>query len=732
MKNFFDCPYGKRPERLSPQTRALAQRVLSGEYGRWLKESPFLLIEDNENFRRLSTVNQQLYCINRIANDAPIRIVEGEYLAGASTLDGARWHCIPVFMSEKSDDGSETSHQVFGSTSHLTCGFEKALKIGYKGLRKEIEESIHLHSLSDDADKEERLEFLNALNGCLDAAKIWHDRYMKALKERIASSMGPVKKRYTEIYNNLKNVPENPPENFKEAVQSLWFIFDFQRLCGNWPGIGRIDKMLGDYLKKDLESGSITVDEAREYIAHFWIKGAEWVDGTNEDTKIGSGDGQNYQNIILSGIDEYGRDVTNEVTYLVLDVVEELGISDFPISVRLRDDSDPKLFRRVAEIMKLGGGILAIYNENMVIDSLTRFGYSLSEARGFTNDGCWEVQVPGKTCFSYGSVDLLQTLQKDVLKMTDNAPSNLPYDTFDELFEAYSEASHKRIKEYVFDAAKNAIGHGEISLLVSLLTENCIADGKNYWSGGAVYNAYSPHAGGLPDVANALHAINQLVFCQKKLTLDEFVDILKSNWQDNEILRRFVRSKLTYYGNDDPEADAVMQRVFNDYTDYVSAYRSAEGYLHPAGISTFGRQIAWAGDRMATPDGHMAGEFLAHNIDPTPGTDINGATAVIKSYSKLDMKKLPGGTALTIKLLPSVIKGDEGTAALENILRGFIALNGFFLQTDVIDTAALLEAQKHPEQYESLSVRVSGWSARFNTLDKEWQDMVIQSTVQDI
>ena len=176
----------------------------------------------------------------------------------------------------------------------------------------------------------------------------------------------------------------------------------------------------------------------------------------------------------------------------------------------------------------------------------------------------------------------------------------------------------------------------------------------------------------------------------------------------------------------------MMKRVYDDYTDHVASCHALEGYLHPAGISTFGRQIKWAAMRMATPDGHHAGDVLSHNIDPAPGTDLKGATAVIKSYSKLDLTKLPGGTALTVKLLPSVLKGEEGTEALENLLQGFLAVGGLFFQPDILDVETLLEAQKHPEQYENLSVRVSGWSARFNSLDKQWQNMVIQSTYQQL
>lgn len=733
MDNFFSCPYGQRPQRLSPATRFLAHRVLSGEWGRWLKDTPYLLVEDPEAFQKLPPVRKHAYAIGLIARKAPIRLTEGEYLAGASTLGGAAKHYIPVCLPENQYMEPNSKKFFCDSTSHLTLGFEKALKIGYKGLREEIWQSTAVHSAGlGDPERESKLEFLQSLMDCIDAATLWHSRYMQALAQRIETSLGPVRRRYEEIYQNLKNVPENPPRNFREAVQALWFLFDFQRLCGNWPGIGRIDKMLGGFLQSDLDSGAITLEEAREYLAHFWIKGAEWVNGTNEDIQPDSGDGQNYQNIILSGIDEDGKDVTNLVTYLVLDVVEELGISDFPISVRLSPETDPRLLRRVAEVLKLGGGILAVYNEPIVLEALTKFGYPLREARNFTNDGCWELQIPGKTCFRYDGYDLLRIFQQQALKMHLREPSALPYHSFEELFEAYSKAGAEYLQKNVFDRAPECVGHGNIALMASLLTEDCIAKAKNYWSGGAKYTVYSPHPGGLPDVANSLHAINQIVYQQKKLTLNQLVDLMKSDWKGNEALRQSLRNKITYYGNDDPEADAMMKRVYDDYTDHVASCHALEGYLHPAGISTFGRQIKWAAMRMATPDGHHAGDVLSHNIDPAPGTDLKGATAVIKSYSKLDLTKLPGGTALTVKLLPSVLKGEEGTEALENLLQGFLAVGGLFFQPDILDVETLLEAQKHPEQYENLSVRVSGWSARFNSLDKQWQNMVIQSTYQQL
>ena len=732
MKNFFNNPNGKRPERLDPATRDLARRMLCGENGRYLTETEAVAIDDSAAYAAMSVPQKQLCCVQAVAAKAPIRLIEGEYLAGSATLGAAKHGYTPACLAEKMDDPDYDGRFDWIGTNHVTLGFEKALKIGYKGIRKELLASLEtFRAMPESAERNEKIDTLEAMYGCLEAASLWHERNMKALESRIETSLGPIQRRYKEIYENLRNVPENPPTNFKEALQSLWFMFAFLRLTGNWPGIGRIDKMLGGFLKEDLAAGRITLDEAREYIAHFWIKGAEWCNGDHQEVFGGSGDGQYYQNIILAGLDEEGHDVTNEVTYLVLDVIEELGISDYPVSVRLRPDSDPRLYRRVAEVMKLGGGILAIYNDQLVIDSLVDFGYPVEEARNFTNDGCWEIQIPGATCFRYYSYDLLGILQRDVLKMDEEGPSHLPYKSFDELFAAFSAAGKAYLQTEIIDKTPEMLHLPFNSLFASLLTEGCFTSGRQYWDGGARYLVFAAHPGGMPDTANALLALKKLVYDDKTLTLDELVDILKANWEGYETLRLTMRNKVTYYGNDDDTADAMMVRVYDDFIDSLHSLKSIDGYLNPAGISTFGKQIKWSHSRYATPDGHKAGEYLAHNIDPTPGTDLQGATAVVKSLTKMDLRKLPNGTPLTLRLLPSVVRGADGVEAVESLLRGFVSLGGIFLQFDILDVEALKEAQKNPDEYASLSVRVSGWSARFNTLNKEFQNMIIQSTGQD-
>ncbi len=262
--------------------------------------------------------------------------------------------------------------------------------------------------------------------------------------------------------------------------------------------------------------------------------------------------------------------------------------------------------------------------------------------------------------------------------------------------------------------------------VVSLFEGDCIEKGLSYLEGGPVYNINSPHIGGLADTVNSLYAIQKLVYKEKKITLAELLAILRKNWEGEEALRRYVLNQYVYFGNDEDEVDAIAARLLSDFADICVSFNGKCGYRFPAGVSTFGRQLEWSKERLAAPHGRKSREVLAANCSPTPGTDKEGATAVIRSYCKADLSKLATGAALDIKLLPSHVEGEDGLQALMALLRGFVALGGFFMQLDVVDAALLREAQEHPENYQTLSVRVSGWNARFVTLDREWQDMVIE------
>ncbi len=508
-------------------------------------------------------------------------------------------------------------------------------------------------------------------------------------------------------------------------MQSLWLTFAFLRLTGNWPGIGRLDYLLGEYLERDLADGVITLDEAREILAHFFIKGCEWVRGGD----CGSGDAQHYQNILLGGMDENGKDVTCAVTYLVLDILEELPIGDFPTSVRLSKSTDEALIRRVAEVMRHGGGALAVYNEDLVIEALTGYGYPLAEARKFANDGCWEVQVPGKTYFTYCPFDSLWILQHMTLKAY---AEDVDYADYDALLAQYLADLGEKMRELCTNIARTAVPTKDWAwaptmpcTVVSLFEQGCIEKGRSYLEGGPVYHVISPHIGGLADTVNALYAIKKLVFDEKKLTLPAFMTVLRENWEGSEPLRQFALNRYRYYGNDNPECDAIWAEILRAFADICAQYDELCPIKFPTGVSTFGRQLEWAPHRLAAPHGRRRGEVLAANASPTPGTDREGVTAMIRSYAAADLRRQVTGAALDCKLLPSSVAGEDGLNALVAILRGFVTEGGFFLQPDVADARILHDAQEHPESYQTLSVRVSGWNARFVTLCKEWQDMVI-------
>ena len=321
----FYAQSGKRPIRLSEQTRRFAADSLNRKYGLDTLKTMSVDLGEIDGFGALSDIEKYDAAIRQIAEKSPIRICDGEKISGAATLGLAIRHCIPMaYRGEAIWPGWNSG------VSHLTVDFETVLKQGVNVIEIEAKKAYARYRGT------EKERFIESCLSCLASFRLWHARYLEALKDA---------PRYKEIYENLKKVPFAPATTFYEAVQSLWFTFAFIRLCGNWPGIGRIDYLLGDYLKKDLASGKVSLDEAREILAHFFIKGCEWINGQF----IGSGDAQHYQNILLCGVDENGVEVTNEVTYLVLDILEELGISDFPTTVRVNKNTDEKLLRRVAE-----------------------------------------------------------------------------------------------------------------------------------------------------------------------------------------------------------------------------------------------------------------------------------------------------------------------------------------------------------------------------------------------
>lgn len=697
-----------RPIRLSERTRDWAWRSIHGEFGDDAMSHMAVSLDHIGGFDLLPEIDRYDLAIRCIAEYAPLRICPEELLCGAATLGCGIIHHGPAFYEGK---------PAFECRSHLTLRLDKVVREGLDAYQADVALRLEDTALTD-----EQRRVVQSLGNVIDAIRIWHGRYLEATRDE-----------RPDLHAALLQVPFKPARSFREAMQAIWFVFAFTRLCGYWPGIGRLDWMVGPLLEADLADGRITLDEAREIMASFFIKGCEWI---QSDTPQKTGDAQHYQNLVLAGIDEDGHEVACTATYLALDVVEELGISDYPITVRLNEGTPDRLLRRIAEVMRHGGGIVAIYNEPLILRALEAEGYSPREARSFANDGCWEIQMPGRTNFSYSPFDGLQILNR-VLGIDSDGP--VPdFDSIEALYQAYlaelNDVIHGLYRKRISDVFEirggvwRSIEPVKPSAVVSLFEDGCLQKGQFYDDLGPDYTLRSPHIGGAPDVSNSLYAIEQLVFAEKRITLQELVKLLRINWEGDEALRQYVRTKYTYYGNDADAADRWHSRLLNDFADLV--HECARNRECPVkfipGVSTFGRQIDWLPNRTATAFGYRRGDILAGNDSPTPGTDCTGATAMIKSHCKADLVRQSCGAALDVKILPATLSGENGVEALVGLMRGFLALDGFFLQLDAVDVQTLLEAQKHPADYKTLSVRVSGWNARFVTLNREWQNMIIE------
>ncbi len=701
-----------RPIRLNESIRDWAWRSMHGEYGDDAMTHMSVSLDHLDGFDALPEIDQQDIALRLIAQEAPLRLCPEELLCGAATLGSGIIH-----------HGTAQYHgkPAFECRSHLTLKLDKAVHEGLDAYKADI-----VTRLQDPALSAEQRRIIESMDNALEALRIWHGRYLEATREC-----------RPDLHKVLLQVPFGPARTYREAMQSIWFIFAFTRLCGNWPGIGRLDWLVGPYLEADLAEGRVSLDEARDIMASFFIKGCEWIQSNTPQT---TGDAQHYQNLVLGGIDEAGHEVTCTATYLALDIVEELGISDYPITVRLNSNTPEKLMKRIAEVMRHGGGIVAIYNEPLILRALMQEGYSEREARSFANDGCWEIQMPGRTNFSYSPFDALQILT-GVLCMDQEGP--IPaYDGIEAVYAAFlaglKQVIHSLYRKRISDVYEQrggvwrSIEPVKPTALISLFEEGCLKKGQFYDDLGPDYTVRSPHIGGAPDVANSLHAINQLVFVEKRLTLEALVMLVRHNWEGAEPLRQYVRTKYTYYGNDAEDPDQWHSRVLDDFASIVhecGRNRPCPVKFIP-GVSTFGRQVDWLPNRTATAFGYRKGDILSGNDSPTPGTDCAGATAMIKSHCKADLIRQSCGAALDVKILPATLSGENGISALMGLMRGFVALGGFFLQLDAVDVQTLLDAQANPQDYKTLSVRVSGWNARFVTLNREWQNMIIERNAQ--
>jgi formate C-acetyltransferase len=551
------------------------------------------------------------------------------------------------------------------------------------------------------------------------------------------------KKELIQIAQVCHHVPAHAPRNFWEALQYYWFVHLGVTLeLNTWDAFspGRLDQHLLPFYAQRLEDGSLTREAAEELLQCFWIK----FNNQPAPPKVGvtaeeSGTYTDFAQINLGGVREDGSDGVNEVTYLLLDVIQEMRLLQPSTSIQVSKKNPDRFIKRATEIIRTGFGQPSVFNADLIGQELMRMGKSVTDARCGGSSGCVEVGAFGKENYNLtGYFNLPKVLEITLHDGTDPRTGELLglktgdpriFSSMEELYTAFE----KQVNYFVDVKAR---GNNVIERLyamympcpfLSILVDDCIANGKDYHDGGARYNTTYIQGVGLGTMTDALTSVNYHVFDQHTLSMGELIDSVDVNYEGKEELQLRLLNRTPKYGNDDDLADKQMQRIFEIYFKAVDGRRNTKGGEYHINLLPTTVHIYFGSVTGATPDGRLAQAPLSEGISPVQGADHKGPTAVIRSAAKMDHVRT-GGTLLNQKFTPQVLNSEDGLDKLVQLIRTYFRLDGHHIQFNVVDAATLRQAQAHPEQYRSLIVRVAGYSDYFCDLSKTLQDEIIART----
>jgi len=620
-------------------------------------------------------------------------------------------------------------------------------KIYHKGLldfRQEIKNRLDNLDYFRDPDAYAKEQELKAMEIAADALIIFAKRHSKKARELAEVEKDPQRKVELEkIADVCSHVPAHLPRDFWEALQIYWFVhLGVITELNVWDSFnpGRLDQHLYPFYKKDLEEGKLSKEFAKELLQCFWIKFNNQPAPPKVDiTEKQSSTYQDFALINVGGLKEDGTDAVNELSYLILDVLEEMRLIQPSGCIQLSSKNLDRFLKKGIEVVKAGFGQPSIFNTDVIIQEFLRAGKSMKDARAGGPSGCVTISVFGKeSCTLTGYCNWPKifelTLNNGVDPQTGKQiglqtgdPSN--FASFDELMEAYK----KQLKYFVDLKIK---GNNIIERLyadymptplMSLLFDDCIAKAKDYHDGGPRYNSTYIQGVGIGTLTDSLSAVKYHVFDTKKLTMEQLLSSLRNNFEASEKIRQMLLNKTPKYGNDNDYADNIARAVFDAYFEVLDGRPNTKGGEYRVNLLPTTVHIYFGRVTGATPDGRKAGEPLSDGISPSQGADKNGPTAVIKSVAKIDHVKT-GGTLLNQKFMPQLLADKAGTDKLAHLVRTYFKLGGHHIQFNVVDAKTLEEAQRNPEKYRNLIVRVAGYSDYFVDIGKELQDEIIART----
>jgi formate C-acetyltransferase len=579
---------------------------------------------------------------------------------------------------------------------------------------------------------------------CADALIRFAERHAERARELSLQETDPQRKAELErIAEVCSRVPAHAPRGFWEALQYYWFVHLGVTIELNpWDAFcpGRLDQHLYPFYRSGLEDGTLTPESAEELLQCFWIK----FNNQPAPPKVGvtaaeSGTYTDFAQINVGGVREDGSDAVNEVTFLILDVIQKMRLLQPSSSVQVSKKNPDRFVKRAMRIIRTGFGQPSMFNADLIVQELVRMGKSVADARNGGSSGCVEVGAFGKENYNltgyFNMPKVLELALNDGVDPRTGAQLGprtgdpTQFGTFADLMQAFTEQLTHFVDIKV--RGNNVIerlyaAHMPVPYL-SLLINDCIARGQDYHDGGARYNTTYIQGVGLGTMADALTAIKHHVFDRKTLTMARLLDVLRDDFEGYERTRQLLLNRGPRYGNDDDYADEVMQLVFEAYFQAIDGRPNSKGGSYHINLLPTTCHVYFGSVIGATPDGRKAGTPLSEGISPVQGADRRGPTAVIKSAAKMDHART-GGTLLNLKFTPQLLKDQDGLDKLVHLVRTYFKLDGHHVQFNVVDAATLRAAQQNPELHRDLIVRVAGYSDYFCDLGQELQDEIIART----
>jgi formate C-acetyltransferase len=577
----------------------------------------------------------------------------------------------------------------------------------------------------------EQLSFYEAVEMVYQATITLAERFSE-LAQKMILDFPEHEERLRAISNVCKRVPAYAPETFYEALQFAWLMHEMIEMEGELVrSMGHFDRIFYPYYRADIDSGRLTREQAKELIKFFWFKYYARTRGK-----------YNGKNFVFAGQYADGSILTNELTYLALEAYEELNTPDPKLSVRFLPGTPDELYRRIADLIRNGHNSFVLMNDVPAIEAQVKRGKTWEDARLYLPIGCYEPAVDGKeaACTMNIEINLAKVLELALHNGVDplsgqqigpNTGDPREFANFEQMFDAYTRQMDfllTRTVEYV-GAHEQQWPQINPSPLIAGTIDDCLAKGKDIGQGGAHYNAVGCVGIGLANACDSLLGVKKAVFDEKRFTMGEILKAIRCDFEGYEPMRQYLLNKVPKWGNNDPNADAMAKRIADYYCNKVHTFTNARGGPVQAALFTLTTQWSMGKVTGALPDGRKAGESLAPGVGATPGRDMNGATGLIGSVTKLDFTETPNGSVLDVMLHPTAVKGDDGLDAFVTLIKTFFAQGGYALQFNVFDVDTLRDAQRYPERYTSLQIRVTGWSVYFNTLSKFEQDQFIARNI---